>query len=75
MIEIRRATDLDVSTLVALNDTVQKMHVGEYPHILKYPADPAEITSFFAERIGEKTICSYWHMQRAEKLQDIFGLL
>lgn len=54
MIEIRRATDLDIPSLVVLNDTVQKMHAIEYPHIFKYPANAAQITSFFSERINRE---------------------
>lgn len=54
MIEIRRATDSDVPTLVALNDTVQKMHAVEYPQIFKYPASAEEIAAFFSERISRE---------------------
>lgn len=54
MIDIRRAKDLDVPVLVALNDTVQEMHAIQHPHIFKYPAKSEELSLFFTGRIGRE---------------------
>jgi ribosomal protein S18 acetylase RimI-like enzyme len=53
MMEIRKATKSDISRLVSLNDTVQKIHAEAYPHIFKCPTNSSEIEVFFSKIIDQ----------------------
>jgi len=52
--EIRRATQAHVPAIASLNNTVQRMHAEEHPHIFKYPTDPAEMEAFFAQKVDQE---------------------
>ena len=49
--EVQRATQAHVPGIASLNNTVQRMHAEEHPHIFKYPTDPSEVEAFFSGRV------------------------
>lgn len=52
--EVRKVTKDDIHLVVSLNDTVQRIHAEEHPHIFKYPTDPSEMGLFFSQVVDRE---------------------
>jgi ribosomal protein S18 acetylase RimI-like enzyme len=63
---IRRATLLDVPTLVSLNRSVQAMHADAFPDRFRRPDSDEAVTHAFGAMIGASS--SYWLVAQEEEV-------
>lgn len=50
ILEIRKATDLEIPEIVRINNIVQKTHAKKHPQIFKFPTQSSEIENFFRQK-------------------------